>query len=1145
MLGPVEVHRDGTDVNLGTRKQRALVAALALHRGRPVGVDALIDLLWGNRPPTGVTGTLQSYVSGVRRALEPGRSARTPPTVLVTVEPGYALQLPDDAFDAVVFDRLVTGAERMLAPTGSGASSDHAALSEVLTTSALTRGELVTIIEDLQAALASWRGLPYAELEDAPAAAAERTRLEEVRLIALEELAVASLALGRQAAVAADLEALTDRYPLRERLWALRALALTRAGRQAEALETLQRIREILDEELGIEPGVALRELTTAVLRQDPALSWVPPREDPTHEPYGPRPHRPAREEAQSSPAASAAIPVTPTRHGPDPPPVQLPAAHWPMVGRDRELAALTGLLDQAEKGRASFAAVTGDAGMGKSRLCRELAAEALARGATVLLGRCSQDDGAPPLWPWATVLAGLGRSLPVGVGEADEGSQFRSWETIIHDLTDAARDAPIVVILDDLHWADPASLRVLRLLAETTESGRLLVIGTWRSIPPPDGLLADVVESLARRHALRLTLSGLAGDDGGRIVAAIAGISPTSAQAAALRDRTDGNPFFFVEYARLARERRDLGALVAEPEPPAGVSDVLARRLQRLPPETIAVLRAAAVVGRHFDTASVAAAGDVAEDDLLDRLDPALAAGLIREQGIDRFAFAHALVRDTIRATLPATRAARTHARVAAHLTDTPGREVEAAHHWLASGPSHCARAWPAAVAAARYSSRVHAHEQTMDLLREALRALESDPAASAQDRYAVLMDLVEASRWAGDWTSLVITAEQAMAVADRIGDVTLLARAASAGIGGGLWQTASQGAPHAGIVAALRRALDGLPAGDSVDRCRAMVALATETYYVAPLEERSDLVDGAIAMAERIGDEANLLDIYSSSFVPLWCPATMRRRLALAEETTRRARRLADEPALVVGLTFLAVAQCELGLVDQMRRTLTGAREHAELLRLPYALIVLANLELPWLAMAGRFDEARARLTEIDDLHHRMGLEVTVDALRGAQAVVAQWQGDQQRLQEIMLGFEPGHLPVASTVAALLARQGREQDAREHLAWHPVDLSIPPWWFSMLEWCMSAEVGARLGDEELSRTAYSLLEPYAGCVCVAGSGSASGPVDIFLAMGAIGAGDRVSAARHARRAGELLEAWQLPLAAQWWHSQRDLLGI
>ena len=190
VLGPVEVRVDGTSVELGTPKQRALVAALALSHGQPVSVDAIVDLLWEDSPPPGVTATLQAYVSGLRKVLEPHRERRAPATVLVTVAPGYALRLPPEASDATRFEQVVTAEHRRLS-------------MPLLGPSPLPASALHQTVERLDAALASWRGAPYAELEDAPAAVAERAHLEELRSVALEDRAVARLALGDQATTAA------------------------------------------------------------------------------------------------------------------------------------------------------------------------------------------------------------------------------------------------------------------------------------------------------------------------------------------------------------------------------------------------------------------------------------------------------------------------------------------------------------------------------------------------------------------------------------------------------------------------------------------------------------------------------------------------------------------------------------------------------------------------------------------------------------------------------------------------------------------------------------------------------------------------------------------------------------------------------
>ena len=438
----------------------------------------------------------------------------------------------------------------------------------------------------------------------------------------------------------------------------------------------LRQVRELLADELGLEPGAELRALQTAVLRQDPSLEWT----------------------AAPSTVSDPPVPRQRATKG------RSSGFAWPLVGRDDQLSALVGLLEQSEE-HPLFAVITGDPGIGKSRICAELAAVAAGEGVTVVVGRCSQDEGAPALYPWASVLRELGHDLPSSATTADAGSvsQFRAWESIARTVLDAAAEQHLLVVLDDLHWADTSTLRVLRLLAESAESGRLMVVATWRQAPPPTGQLAEVAEMLARRHALRLELSGLTSDEARDIVTSVAESTPTATEADDLRLRTDGNPFFLVEYARLAREGGDLQALLAEEHPPAAVQDVITRRLGSLPEDTARTLRVACVLGRNFDVPTLAQVLEADEDDVLDHLDPGLEAGLVREFGVDQFRFAHALVRDTAYASLSRSRRGRMHARVAEVLAGQPGRESEVARHWSAAGPQHAAKVWRSSVDAAR----------------------------------------------------------------------------------------------------------------------------------------------------------------------------------------------------------------------------------------------------------------------------------------------------------------------------------------------------------------------------------------------------------------------------------------------------------
>ena len=1098
VLGPIEVRRADGPVDLGVRKQRALLAALVLAGGRAVSAPALVDQLWGDDAPPGALGTLQSYVSGLRRAVEPARESRSTGGVVATTDAGYVLDVAPDALDAVTFERAVAAARLALGP----------AVHDLLTRA--EPPDLDRARRELAAARAAWRGTPYAELGDAPRAVAERARLTELRLVADELEAVVRLRDGDHAALAADLERATGEHPLRERLWALRVLALARAGRQADALAAAREVRGVLAEELGVDPGPELRQVEEAVLRQDPVLTWSPAA--------APAPHEP--------PTAAVAA--------------------WPLVGRDRELARLTGLLDA---GTPAFAALVGDPGIGKSRLAGELGRVAADRGALVLTGRCSQDEGAPPLWPWTTVLGQLpgapGDPIVDGGTDADpQASRFRTWDAICRRVLAATDERPVLLVLDDLHWSDASSLRVLRHLVTTAESGRLTVVVTWRRHPEPTGPLAEVAEALARRHAVRIELGGLGAGEAADLVTAVAGSEVTPDDRALLFRRTDGNPFFLVEYARLVQ---DTGSPVAEDELPAAVSDVLSRRLAGLPERTLTAVRAASVLGREVPLPLLAAVLGEGEDAVLDALDPALAAGLVTEDGPDRFRFAHALVRDAAYGTLTLSRRARLHARAAAAWQDTgAGPQVagESARHWLAAGPSAAARAWPAAAAAAQQALRVYAHEEARDLLRAALDAQALDATAGWQQRYDVLMTLASACRLAADWEGLSAATDEAVAAAEAAGDVERAAMAARGVTDGAVWQARSHGVVHEPAVAALRRALAGLPEGDGDLRCRAMLALASELYYASAPQERRALVDEALAMARRIGDPALLQHALVTAFVATWWPSSAPSRLALVEEAAARARAAGDAPAEATAETLRAAVLGELGRIPEMWVAIRAARSRATPLRMAYLMLVLDAMEAPWLAMSGRSEEADQVLDRLARLFEQTALPQGADGYSGALVAVRLYQG---RLAEVLPRLDElvgrSKLPVAPVVAALLLRLGLTDEARALVP--AIDVEEPETWFSMLVWCTAGEVALQVGDPGLGAAVYARAAPYSGGLCVGGSGAPLGPIDAFLAFAAAAAGDTAAASAHADRALDQCTAWGVPLVAQWLRDQRDRHGF
>ena len=254
MLGHVEAWRDGTRLELGGRKQRAVLAALLVRAGRVVSLDQLIDDLWPDGTPARAAATVQVFVSNLRRTLEPDRPRGAPATLIVTSAPGYALRAEPGAIDAAEFVRLAGEGRDALADDDAERAADLLAAADAL-----------------------WRGAALEDVRDAPFAQAEAARLEELRLACAEDRVDAELRLGRHAGVVAELEQRVGTHPLRERPRAQLMLALYRSGRAPDALAAYRDGRRILRDELGLEPGAALRALHQAVLTQDPDLAWEPP----------------------------------------------------------------------------------------------------------------------------------------------------------------------------------------------------------------------------------------------------------------------------------------------------------------------------------------------------------------------------------------------------------------------------------------------------------------------------------------------------------------------------------------------------------------------------------------------------------------------------------------------------------------------------------------------------------------------------------------------------------------------------------------------------------------------------------------------------------------------------------------------------
>nr|WP_260407882.1 BTAD domain-containing putative transcriptional regulator [Planomonospora venezuelensis] len=1092
-----------------------LLAVLALAEGRPLAPAVLIDRLWGRDAPAEATASLHAYVSNLRRALEPGRRPRTPSRALVLGPAGYALAVEPERVDASRFVRLVAEAGRA--------------------------GDPVVAERQAAAALALWRGTPYAELDGQEYALAAQARLEEARERARELRVAAVLEQGRHDEVLGELEALTGEHPLRERLWGLRALGLYRAGRQGEALAVLRTARRVLAEELGIDPGDELRGLERDILAQSPRLRL------------------------------GAAV-VSGTAAGGLGAAAGEGLAGRVLAGRRGELAALEEALAGAEAGRPGFALVTGEPGIGKTRLAEELAARARARGHLVAVGRCAAIEGAPAFWPWTMVLERLAEvveplpeavraNLP-GAGSADrpdpEGARFRTYQAAARVLAAAAAVRPVLVVLDDLHWADPSSLRLLGYLAETAGEGRLLVVGTARDLPSAEGALADAFESLARRHAVRLPLAGLSADE-------LAALAPGLAEeeVRALRERTGGNPFFATELVRYLGaapgSAAGPGGSCVRGVLPLGVRDVVLGRVGRLPEAAAEVLRIAAVVGREFEAPVVAAVAGLGAEEVLDRLEPALAAALVVQGRPGRFRFVHALVAEALADAVAPLRRARLHARVAEAIearTGSAGAGADGlavvAHHWLLAVPAgHVRRAWPAAVRAGREAMRLRAYDAAAGLLERAAAVAAGDAELSAAERMDVLFALADARIGAGDARGQRLVLEEIRALARRAGDRRRWIAAAT-GYGGRIlqpWETygryntelvgelhelvRTDGAGPArwvprpgggdGADPARQGAEEGL---DPVSRARALACLAVETYYRTGPDpaERERWSREAVELARKENDATLLGRMLFARFTALLNADAVGERIEAAEEMVAAGRAAGDDELLATGLICLAGALLETLRVGRALGALAEAEALVERSQLPYLRIILGWLRLGVVAGSGDTAGAEALLAATAAEHQATsmwGAEVTIAAgthqvalLRARQGTLA--PGALEALEAPGDWPEPLEEVIREARAALQVASGRPDEARRTIGPWERQRPIPDTFLLLHRLGMRAEIWSALGDERACAELYAQALPYADRMVMGGLSSVMWPMSRSLFLLARALGDREAALRH-----------------------------
>ncbi|WP_134742015.1 BTAD domain-containing putative transcriptional regulator [Nocardioides sp. 503] len=682
VLGPLQVTLDGRLVEVGPKRHREVLVSLVVDAGRAVPADLVLQRVWGERGAS--LASLHAIISRLRARLGAGAIATTPT--------GYRLDVPVDAVDAPRFEAAVAQARSTAEPS--------------------------TARRLLVDALASWRGPAYADVH-LEVSEAEALRLDDLRLGAQELLAELDLEVGRHADVATRLPTLVAEHPLRESLRASLMLALYRSGRQTEALASYDDARELLAEELGLDPGPALQRLHHRILNQDPDLSAV----------------------------ASVA---------PTSPPVSS------LVGRGSELQRIAAAVRSSTEGAPRVSVVIGEAGIGKTRLVEEVVRTA---DVPAVWGRCWEHHGSPALWPWEQALSALaveagpeavrgaltGRAeaaallltdvpgLDLAATEVPAAAPTRLYDAVTTFLEALTADHPAVLVLEDLQWADRESIELASYVAASLGAARLALVLTIRD--PADGPGrpgADLVADLTRSRRLeRVDLQGLTVEE----VRALAGQwvdGPVDRRVAeALRDRTEGNPFYVSELARLLTDERGVSGRADVPVP-AGVRAVIERRLRHLPELDREVLRTASVIGREFELGVLAEVVDRPRFDVVEVLDHAIQAGLLSAPSGREQRFSHALVRETLVLGVGPHRKAHLHARVARSLESRRGddevRAAAIAHHYASAGEAGSPETgirW--ALQAASYAERRVALHEAERSIRQALELVPLVPAAAA----------------------------------------------------------------------------------------------------------------------------------------------------------------------------------------------------------------------------------------------------------------------------------------------------------------------------------------------------------------------------------------------------------------------------
>lgn len=839
---------------------------------------------------------------------------------------------------------------------------------------------------------------------------------------------------------------------------------------------------------------------------------------------------------------------------------------HGPtLVGRDREQQAIQQVLAGLRAGQGQVVLLSGEPGIGKSSLARWTAAKARRDGIPAHFGFAWEAGGAPPYWPWTQCLRSLreGGELPRRLAAPlsqllpelapDDGevaarlqpdqARFQLLEAVRSLLAECAAKRPFVLVLEDLHAADRESLFLLQHVCQHAAQTGYLVLGTFREL---EARLADESSPLWRcaREALLLPLQGLSEDDVQALLERQAGRQAPSGRVRQIHATTEGNPLFVTEL--LALLSRDLITSERALPVPGNVRQVIRQHLETLPPASFRALASAAVLGREFSTASLAALLRSDESALAEALQPALEAALLRPVGDAAWRFAHLFHRDVLYACLELGQRQNLHLQRAAELERAAESGLleswaELAGHYLAAGPAYRRKAVDAWRVAARRAEARLAFTESAALLRRALNAFGAGPEADPAERCDLLIQAADTTLRAGDVDDGHALCREAFHLASTLQDAGLMARAALT-----YGSAFAIGKVDPDLLRLLREALAALDAnlganrgaGDSAGdvglRARLQGRLAAALQPARQPAEPIAMAHEAVALARSTGDRRALFETLTSAISALMDFAPAGEHLELCREYARLAEEFNDVPAQFRAHTMLFIDGLELADPPLMDAALDHCERLAQRIDLPHyqwrvhsARALQALIHGDYDSAGQQLDRAQEAAAQAEDRMAEMTLSIQALGLLAARGETRPELIDaaQQRIARAFEACGSDDVFVRPLIARYRLSLGDESAAQAACSPGTVDRLLVMREMSNIQVVGDCAVLRR--DRELARRVFDVLSPAPPLCGHAGlyGMSWNGPSALTLARLSALLGDAAASRRYLQDALEVAE--------------------